>query len=78
MKSYWKFSIQFFMDYNLYGMNLIHASGVKFRAPVRLLAGMYVKHKTRLFQLALSFDKPQWLEINWLGRKIDVYFILFF
>lgn len=28
--------LQFFMDYNLYGMNLLHASAVKFRNPVRL------------------------------------------
>lgn len=58
------------MDYNLYGMNLIHASGVKFRAPVRLLAGMYVKHKTRLFQLALNFDKPP-MARNKLVRQKD-------
>ncbi|XP_015756079.1 PREDICTED: DNA polymerase zeta catalytic subunit-like [Acropora digitifera] len=27
--------LQFFMDHNLYGMNLLHASAVKFRKPVR-------------------------------------------
>ena len=30
---------QFLMDYNLYGMNLLHASAAKFRNPVRLVDG---------------------------------------
>ena len=30
------------MDYNLYGMNLLHISAVKFRNPVKLVNGMYM------------------------------------
>lgn len=33
------FHFQFLMDYNLYGMNLLHASAAKFRNPVRLVDG---------------------------------------
>ena len=33
---------QFFMDYNLHGMNLLHALTVKFRNPVRLVNGMFI------------------------------------
>ena len=34
------------MDYNLYGMNLLHASTVKFRNPVRLLNGRFINYKS--------------------------------
>ena len=33
------FHFQFFMDFNLYGMNLLYVSAAKFRNPVRLADG---------------------------------------
>lgn len=39
------FHFQFLMDYNLYGMNLLHASAAKFRNPVRLVDGDGMKIK---------------------------------
>ncbi|EDO42057.1 predicted protein [Nematostella vectensis] len=41
--------LQFFMDYNLYGMNFLNASSVKFRFPVRQLPGWYIRAQKILF-----------------------------
>ena len=38
------FSKQFFIDYNLHGMNLLNTSSVKFRAPIRLTAGRIARN----------------------------------